>query len=255
VKVLEISTAIGCPMVCRYCAQAKVKAAYKGPRIMTLAIFEAALKNAGSVDEISFAGFAEPFLNSDCSSMIWAATKTGAPVSLYTTAVGMVEADVVAVKMASLKHMTLHLPDAEGHMTLTITDRYLSVVESIVKMMPEVRKMTMGTIHPRIKPIVGDLPKSTMQTRAGNVPGMVQIRNKGALKCKPAPELDHPVLLPDGTIVICCQDYSVEHPLGNLATQTWREIYAGEPFKALKNKMASASGACLCRTCDYAESA
>lgn len=247
---LEFSLASACPMDCHYCPQRKLAAAYTGPKLMAMETFEAVIKNAGAVEVYSFAGFAEPYLNPLCTSMIRAASDKG-PVTLYTTAVGMTPDDVAEIR-GKVKWMTVHLPDAEGNMKFTPTPAYLKTIIALKNSGMDVRWMSMGKVHGDVGAIVGKVPDVSMQSRAGNVSHMVQIRNHGPLKCGPAPRLDHPVVLPSGDVVVCCQDYSLDHVIGNLAAQTWDEIRRGKAFVDLVAAMESEDGECLCRRCSYA---
>lgn len=256
-KVLEISTAMDCPFRCTWCPQEKAIAAYNGPRLMTMNTFKSAIHNAimGGVELVSFAGFAEPFLHPMCVQlMTWAAHAL--PVVLYTTCVGMTAGDVWALTQLKPQAVTIHLPDAQGNMKFEVTPQYVEVVKQLIQTSLDVRLMAMGSVHPMLADLlkgrdVGGL--ESMQTRAGNVGCMpVRLPQRGALKCGPAPDLDHPVMLPSGELLACCQCWSMEHILGNLATQTWQEIYSGSAFKSLVEAMESQNETCLCRRCEYA---
>lgn len=256
-------------MRCGFCPQEKAVASYKGPRLMTVENFKNALSNAGPIEQVSFAGFAEPFLNPRATTMVEWATMVTMSVVIYTTGIGMTLEDVERLKVRPLDWITLHLPDADGCMKFDPTDEYVAVVESLLKSGQEIRLMAMGPVHPMLESLIRGRDvgsNESMQSRAGNVslpqtgrisPGtglrldrFVAVAKRGALKCSAAPDLDHPVMLPDGSLVVCCQDWSLEHRLGNLVQQTWDEIYAGEAFARLKESMKD--GPCLCRGCEYA---
>ena len=53
-----------------------------------------------------------------------------------------------------------------------------------------------------------------------------------------------PVLIPNGDLGLCCQDYGLKHVLGNLLEQTWEEYRNSEEFKDLIY-----NGADLCDYC------
>jgi hypothetical protein len=76
------------------------------------------------------------------------------------------------------------------------------------------------------------------------------VKKIGPIQCRPAPLLDENVLIPDGSLMLCCNDYGLRHVLGNLSTQTWAEIHAGEQIAAVRESMRA--GDCLCRTCEFA---
>ena len=60
--------------------------------------------------------------------------------------------------------------------------------------------------------------------------------------------MDHWVLLPDGTVVLCCMDFGMEHVIGNLLENTYGEIIDGQPYKNLRKEMLY-GGDILCRKC------
>ena len=94
-----------------------------------------------------------------------------------------------------------------------------------------------------------------MQDRAGNVDagslGLTVLNIKGPVGCRPAPNLDHPVMLPDGRLLLCCQLYSMEEIIGNIVDQTWDEIYNDAPLADIRKRMND--GEIVCRSCCYAE--
>jgi hypothetical protein len=47
------------------------------------------------------------------------------------------------------------------------------------------------------------------------------------------------VILADGTVVPCCNDYSARNPLGDLKTQTLREIWNGSEMRKLRRMLAN----------------
>jgi hypothetical protein len=262
-RVLEISTAMDCPMRCDFCPQEAAVAGYRGPRLMTVDTFIRAVENAQPVGQISFAGFAEPFLNPLTAVMVEHARTAAPSVVMYTTGVGMKLADVATMTRCGLDWITLHLPDAAGAMKVNITPAYWIAIEALMSSGIQVRPMAMGPIHPEFEGLFRGVRvggNESMQSRAGHVelmqaPGInpdrfVKMAHRGRLGCRAAPELDHPVLLPSGELVLCCQDWALEHVLGNLADRRWDDIYSGEAFSAVKSGMAD--GDVLCRGCEYA---
>jgi hypothetical protein len=77
-------------------------------------------------------------------------------------------------------------------------------------------------------------------------------RRVGPLRCRPSPNFDHPICLPNGDVVVCCQDFGLDHVLGNLVRQSWADIAGGPAVVRLRELMKS--GECLCRRCEYSES-
>lgn len=255
---LEITTAVppgGCSVRCHFCPADKTADAYGDrPRLMPLETFAACLAKMPAGTSISFAGFAEPYLNPWASDMAEHAARAGVQWELYTTCVGMTEADVDRIAAAKPVRIKLHLPDAEGYAKIRVTPEYVRVVERLADV-PGCSWMTMGTLHPAMLRRFGKIIASAMHTRAGLVdaPELVKVRptrKRGALRCRPGPELDRNILLPDGSLTLCCFDFGMRHVIGNLLHQTWQEIRDGEPLRAVREAMASEDGDVLCRTCE-----
>ena len=55
----------------------------------------------------------------------------------------------------------------------------------------------------------------------------------------------HNVLLPDGSVQLCCQDYGLDEPLGNLNDMSYTELHLTNKFKSITK-----GGAKLCQACD-----
>lgn len=61
-------------------------------------------------------------------------------------------------------------------------------------------------------------------------------------------------VLADGTVVPCCNDYAGKLPLGDLRTQSLRDIWNGEPMRALRRRFLSKTpdlGGTICQDCPY----
>ena len=48
-------------------------------------------------------------------------------------------------------------------------------------------------------------------------------------------------MFPDGTLVVCCQDYGMKHVLGNLLEESWEEIRAGKEFQYFRKGLTADS--------------
>lgn len=256
---LEISTTIGCPMACSYCPQGTIGEAYRaseGPRRMTFETFAAALNNCPPGLTVSFAGFAEPYLNRDCSRMIALAAGQGRPVQMYTTGVGMSDDDVDLLIEVQPKILMLHLPDGDGDMKASVIAEYVERIERLAESVKSFAAVCYGAMHPMLGAFERYLKNYGLHSRAGNVTHLGQVRKAGPLRCRPAPGLDENVLLPDGTLALCCNDWSLRHPVGNLLSETWEAIHGGEKMREIRRLMAEKDPAgLLCSTCEFAERA
>lgn len=66
--------------------------------------------------------------------------------------------------------------------------------------------------------------------------------------------LNHNVLLPDGTVVLCCNDFGMKHVLGNLLKEDYDSIISSEQMRLVKRGMnLDESLSILCRKCMFAK--
>ena len=64
---------------------------------------------------------------------------------------------------------------------------------------------------------------------------------------------DHNVILPDGTVLLCPQDYGMKHVLGNLFYESYQDIInSSEMEKVKKGCNGDCSIEILCRSCSSA---
>ena len=96
-----------------------------------------------------------------------------------------------------------------------------------------------------------------MHDRAGNVKNDIEGRGHANLPpdasvfcCNCGRALDHNVLFPDGTTIVCCMDYGMENIFGNLFTQSYTEILTSANASRLRYQMESED--CLCKHCTNA---
>ena len=59
--------------------------------------------------------------------------------------------------------------------------------------------------------------------------------------------MDHNVLLPDGTVLMCCMDYGMTGVFGNLFEQSYDEVINSEAARAMRRTLDV--GESICRHC------
>jgi len=254
--MMEITTVVGCKINCTFCPQKSFLNEYDSPkRKLALDDFKLALSKMPDDVIIIFAGFSEPFLNADCTKMILHAHQKGHPLCVFTTAVGMKLEDVEAIKhipFSAFPHggFKLHLPDHIRIAKINITPEYLQVLEALKGAdIQNFSAMSMDAIHPDVEHIfpqsIVRLPK--MNSRAGNLENEGVTENftrasiEGPVICGRSEYIYNNVMLPNGDVVLCCQDYRMDHVLGNIYEQSFADIQP-DPINSYE----------LCRTCVYA---
>jgi hypothetical protein len=254
--MMEITTVVGCKINCTYCPQKSFLTEYKSPkRKLSLDDFKLALDKMPDDVIIIFAGFAEPFLNVDCTKMILHAHQKGHPLCVFTTAVGMKLEDVALIKdipYSKFPHngFTIHLPDYRMLAKIHITPEYLAVLEALkASQIQNFSLMSMDAVHPDVQHIFPQsmVRQPKMNSRAGNLENEGVRENyttaayDGPVICGRDEYIYNNVMLPNGDVVLCCQDYHMDHILGNIYEQSFAEILP-DPINTYQ----------LCKTCVYA---
>ena len=261
---LEITTAIGCRVNCRFCPQETLRRRYVGPgrkRVLDPSDFARYLEKVPSSVSIHFSGMSEPWLNPACTAMLLLAAQRGHAVSVYSTLLGMSGEDFERIRGLKFDHFVTHLPDAEGNARIPVSAEYLKLLQRVLDADLDVaaarHASCHGTLAPEVAAILGGrlVVADRMLNRAGNLAegASVARRLRGSIACRRAGRLlNRNVLLPDGTVVLCCMDYGLQHVLGNLADSTYGELLAGAEARRVRAAMDDDTLPLLCRGCTVA---
>jgi len=199
---IEITTKIGCPINClKYCPQEVLLKKYgTNKRMLDLHDFTKILSKIPVHVEIDFSGFCEPFANPKCLEMIELAFKRGYTVNLYTTLFGASKTDVEQLFKYRFKTFCLHLPDGEV-MAFPSDPEYKSNVHAVLHNVKNVKTLSMT--------------KQFKSNNRENTAREIDVTPKKFVFCykfsNPAP-----VLLPNGDVYLCCNDFGLRHKIGNL---------------------------------------
>ena len=227
---------------------------------MSLATFRQCISTVPSEVDISFAGYAEPWLNPECTAMVEHANSQGHGIRIFTTLVGMDEDDVERLRRLPIKLFVVHVFDDGMHMNPKyVSERHCRLTRRVIDAgIAPLRFLVFGAVHPQLENILPhDMIVRTrpLISRAGNVDASIvppRERVEGPLVCIEGREYRN-VLLPNGDVTLCCMDYERRHVLGNLLTDDYRALHTGEVFEAILRRLDGAEGFLLCRTCEYAE--
>lgn len=266
---IEVTPVIGCRVNCRHCPQNLLTSQYfKNDRNrvakMSIETFKTCLNFFPKEYDISFGGMAEPFLNEHFVGMLKIACEEGRHVSLYTTLIGATTADIEEILNLPLQFVVLHVADRKGYAHIPLTEDYYQNLARLVNARKANGEPFVNMCNAqaeadiRVEEICGDYEIFTEMTdRAGNLENEELIHNKiasGKLSCgNLGQEMNNNILLPDGTVVLCCMDYGLKHILGNILTDTFEEIMDGEEMRKVKEGMnGNETLDILCRNCSYA---
>ncbi len=269
--IIEVTAKIGCSVNCRYCPQKMLVSRYykdnpKRKGVMTLEDYKGYLDKCPNNTIVDFSGFVEPFLVSDSIKMMEYTYITGHEMTLFTTLRGLSIEQAKHVISMPFKYVCLHTPDKDGYASIPMTDEYFNVLELFLDAKkssgepfvdaancqsephPNVVKMTQGRLKIYCE----------MSDRAGNLdeedPFLSHVKTAGRIYCSRAIKLNHNVLLPDGSLALCCNDFGLDYILGNLNQQSYEEIMQGESMIRVKRAMhINLEDELICRKCMFAE--
>ena len=266
--MMEITTKIGCAVNCKYCPQGVLLKNYfksgKEEKYMSFNTFKKCIDKMPINVLIEFAGFTEPFFNKECTEMILYAANRGHKVNLFTTLRGMNKQIFEKIKDVQFEEFVLHVPDNENNANIPITEEYLELLDLIVSAKKPNGEdyidyaCAQGTIPSIIKEHLGENIRIfiSLLDRAGNMDDEILFRKRdvsGCLQCETSSTINHNVLLPDGRVTLCAQDYGLKHILGNLLEASYEEVVYGKEAKQVMKCMRDKNDkSILCRNCSLA---
>jgi radical SAM protein with 4Fe4S-binding SPASM domain len=267
---IEVTTVIGCKINCKYCPQSLFTTRYfegkkERPSLMSMKTFKRCLDFFPDEYDLSFGGMAEPFLNEQCVEMMKLACNRGKKVSLYTTLVGINPNQVDEILNLPLNFVVIHVADKYGYAHIERNDLYYEILNKFINAkkkdgMPFVNICNaQSNPDSRVVEICSGKYEilTEMTDRAGNLDGGSLIHNKikdGKIKCgNLGEELNNNILLPDGSVVLCCMDFGLQHVLGNIYENSFEEIMNGSEIQRVRKGMdGDIDYNILCRKCSYA---
>ena len=276
---LEITTMIGCPLMCNFCPQDNLRDMYgkESPKYMSLDTFKAAVSKIPKNTRIDFSGMAEAWVNPSATDMLEYALTEGFAVAVYTTLYNWTEETARRVLNLFSSHrekievFSIHFPDEYGNMKgWKYSEEWEKVFHlmsiGVQQMRIKLEAMTMsdhGKIHPDLEHLGIQLYNWFGHDRAGTLnkeqvkeqPINFIPRHEQPVRCSKTINYDQHVLLPNGDVVLCCMDYDLKHVLGNLVTQTYQDLFTGPAMTSLirENSKSCYSSATLCKSCTDAE--
>lgn len=256
---LEITTKIGCINRCSYCPQDKLLKSYfktgNEKSELTVDDFKTILSNIPEGIKLHFSGMCEPFLNKNCSTFIKMAETNKNPLAAYSTLVGATMDDIKIIKNIEINPFGISILEEEH--SKWIIDNF-ELWTSMVDELLQVKRLKFNfvgdkLINPQIFKYLKDnhisFPRNPILSRAGNViPTKTNLR---PWKCKQDREYQN-IILPNGDIVLCCMDYSLQHIIGNIFNKKLLDIYQDEPFQNILKSKKDINIPVLCRNCDFA---
>ncbi|NDB84104.1 MAG: hypothetical protein EB127_15510 [Alphaproteobacteria bacterium] len=276
---LEITTMIGCPLMCNFCPQDNLRDAYgtEDPKYMSLETFKTALGKIPSNTRIDFSGMSEAWVNPACTDMLEYALSKKHNVAVYSTLYNWTVETARQVESLFYQYKTqvevfsVHFPDEYGNMKgWKYSDEWVEVFRIITTAVQnagiKLEAMTMsdhGRIHKDLQHLGIQLYNWFGHDRAGSLnkeqvkaqPVNFIEKHERPVRCSKTINYDQHVLLPNGDVALCCMDYNTKHILGNLTTDSYQDLFTGPGMISLlkENTKICYSSASLCKSCTDAE--
>ena len=274
---LEITTMIGCPLLCTYCPQDSLKEAYgNDTKYLNLENFKTVIDKLSTEIRLDFSGQAEPWVNPECTDMLEYALSKGFRVSIFTTLYNWDEDTIhrvgeLLINYASqVEIVKIHFPDTAGNMRgwrpseeWNYAFAGIQAVVQAAGIHYEAMTMSDQGVHSAIRNLPGAVPSHgwgvVAHDRAGTLdrdnvkdqPISFTPKHTRPVTCAKNPRYNQGVLLPNGEVLICCMDYEKKHVIGNLFTQSYDDVWNGPAMKRIKelNAMDTWHNETLCKSC------
>jgi hypothetical protein len=256
--ILQVTTRVGCKLACPYCPQDKLIKAYKSRSEKYSLSFDDFCEIVDKLPadvSIWFQGMSEPWLNSDCTKMILYAHDKGYNISVTTTLIGLKSGDIELIETIPFGFFKVHLPSYFGEERIVVDDNYLSVLDKILNssISTSFHCHSLKT-NPSVKLLLKNHDKTinyyALYGRAGNVSINKRFdlkRRRGVIACKR--KLENNILLPNGDVLVCSNDYGMKHILGNLLDESYESIFRGNEIGKILKGHQDESIDILCRYC------
>ncbi len=268
-RVMEITTTVGCKNMCVYCPQSTNMSAYSSrvnekvtldrPHHMPLGTFKACLDKIPPSTFIFFAGSAEPWLNPDCTEMLKYAYARKHPIRVYTTLVGVTADDIDLFSTMELDRVVIHLPSEGKRERYSADEQYMALVDKLDRTpIRNLEYMAVGPVQQTVYKIITTPIRQTtfegMSDFAGTLKGgLAPTRHlEGPIYCVDGRQFWN-VLYPNGDVTLCCEDFGMKHVLGNLLEMEYDELFKGAEFKRVMRGLKDDRIDTICRACEYAK--
>lgn len=249
--IIEITSRVGCSMHCRYCPQdlfIKTYRTLERPTVMPFDTFKLCIDKLPKEVIIDFAAFAEPFLNPAVIDMMEYAHEVGHDLRLYTTLTGLPLKDLERVRKIPFLSVVLHLPDKKRYANIPMTEDYFQKLDSFLSTVKADGQPLVDHANAQCEPPLEILERIEGRVRAswdmidwaGNLETK-EVRSsgqkRGKLLCAMAAYQNHNILLPDGSVLLCCMDWGMRYVLGNLLTDSYESILRGSAICKIHDAM------------------
>jgi organic radical activating enzyme len=283
---LEVSVKVGCGLFCTYCPQSNYIESFKNRyakdyKVLSKMVFQSAMKNVDTNTLIKWTGFTEPLDSKNFPFFCEYLKNNSYRQSISTTLKGTTKSVRWFVdNIALFSAVTLHLPDSDGLMKCKVDGEYINNLYKVL----EVRKNKNLQVFLIGKSFQSDVLKviencirdgilnkknityaKVLNTRNLSIDAEstgltnIQFRDKISDTKKQKKDsyycayrrLNQGVLLPNGRVTLCCQDYKLEYILGDLKNEKLDDLYNKIQTSEIDNNLFLSGDFYPCTKCEH----
>ena len=221
----------------------------RGKNQTTFDDYKILLKNIGTTTRrIHFTGFTEPLLNPEWYNIMKYTIDSGYRVVCSTTLYQATAEDAKRLAQLNVK-VGIHLTDSSLHIDPQIYQEFIRWSGRKIILNSFTKKGQQRALKICQDKKTKHRPK-VIQNRAGNLPQGVCIIHE-PVRCSENRQYSN-VVLPNGDVVLCCQDFGLTQIIGNLFEATLQEIHHSERMhEILKEMNSSQNDSFICKQCSY----
>ncbi len=272
---LELTAVIGCKSQCKYCPQDIFVRRYFEtgdvsfkPKELTLENCKNYLSTVPGDLRISLAGFSEPLSIDGIVDIYKWLVGGGRLVEVHTSLYNVKKDTLKGIMDVGIDFIQLHIPDKYALTKIELNLEYKNKLRYVLSHLKSTNAFIvvtcLGDPPDELAEIISKYDNITAKN-IGNLyindrAGLIQ--NGTAFKsqyypgrihcCKSIKSLNNTVLLPDGSLALCCMDFGLDNVLGNLRHNTYSEILNGEKANEIRRKMDAEGEDFICRHCEFA---
>jgi radical SAM protein with 4Fe4S-binding SPASM domain len=234
-NILEVSTDIGCKVLCKYCPQSKVIERYKSNiKNMSFVNFKKILLNLDKdKTRLFFSGYSEFFLNPEAIDIIVYAYESGFQISFASTLIGLTKE-----KLFSLTNNKVSFECCLFHRAISSTMYDEKVFDEFVDFFIKNINMKFFKVF----------KVEDFRSRAGTLFEMK--RKKGKHICA-TNMFNRNVVVPNGDLFLCCNDFGLNHKIGNLFEESYYSESILNNRKKISEAMNKEDSDIICRYCEF----
>jgi len=246
-RSVEFNVRIGCPIRCGYCPQNKVISSGYETKILTLDVLSKVLINAAkgsSGIDVVFSGHSEPMSVPNWLELLeYSHSQTYVnKVVMFSTGYKLDDASIYRLSALNKLNIVWHIGNKD--LMPGFDEGFLSKIPLVCSALPRSKFVCVGLednfndLRSIVESAGFELTFDKVINRAGNLEFVTQscsdekkLLPLGFVKklsqpvsCRYVTNFKRPVVMPDGTTLVCPNDYGSDLVIGNLTTQSWNEL-------------------------------